>query len=196
MLLCYQWSHGSIPVDQARLKLVARGEVSDTVLGLFRDGRCVWLEELRRKRDKSHSGRVDGGRKGALKRWAKAEPKEPEELKLEVQSVPKPKKQVRIPSSSQAIRISKLFGRRLTTSWAEKEIRALRKIQPINDADLDILEEYYRNERAKGDNGFHRRDLYTFLNNYQGELDRAHRAQKTPVQRQKGDLPKGCKMIP
>lgn len=32
---------------------------------------------------------------------------------------------------------------------------------------------YTEAERAKGDDGRHRRDLLTFLNNFTGELDRA-----------------------
>lgn len=85
---------------------------------------------------------------------------------------------MRVPSSEPAKRLATLFRRRLTTEWAEKEVKRFRKLvkagcfEPL--ADLDLLERYYAFERKKGDNGCHRRDLFTFLNNYQGELDRAN----------------------
>ena len=41
-----------------------------------------------------------------------------------------------------------------------------------------MIERYYCVERAKGGHGAHRRDLTTFLNNYEGELDRARALDK------------------
>lgn len=67
--------------------------------------------------------------------------------------------------------------RRLTTHWSEKEIRQFRKLVKVhafeNKDDLALLERYYEHERKKGDKGWHKRDLYTFLNNFFGEVDRA-----------------------
>lgn len=80
------------------------------------------------------------------------------------------------PSTEPAIRIARLFSRRLSTSWSSREIKAYRKL--VKDGcfqtldDLEVVERYYFAERKK-DNGIHRRDLSTFLNNFQGELDRA-----------------------
>ena len=77
------------------------------------------------------------------------------------------------PTNPQAIRIAQLYGRRLTTAWSAKEIRAFKAISPIDPDDLDVVCRYTESERAKGDQGCHRRDLGTFLNNFSGELDRA-----------------------
>jgi hypothetical protein len=78
-----------------------------------------------------------------------------------------------VPETEIPIRIAELFQRRLTTPWLAKESKAFRAIGEISVQDLDCIEAYYESERAKGDKGIHRRDLATFLNNYQGELDRA-----------------------
>jgi hypothetical protein len=80
------------------------------------------------------------------------------------------------PTTEPAKRIARLFNRRPTTSWSEREIRAYRKL--VKDGslvldDLSLIERYYFSERKKGENGIHRRDLCTFLNNFPGELDRA-----------------------
>ena len=73
-------------------------------------------------------------------------------------------------------RIATLFGRRNTTAWSEKEVRrykVLVKDGYLTNEDMDLIERYYAFQRRKGDKGIHRRDLYTFLNNFPGELDRA-----------------------
>ncbi len=81
-----------------------------------------------------------------------------------------------IPTTEIAKRIATLFRRRLDTSWSEKEIRQYRKLVKdgsVTPDNLELLERYYAFQRRKGDNGIHRRDLYTLLNNFSGELDRA-----------------------
>ena len=78
-----------------------------------------------------------------------------------------------VPTTRTAQRIATLFNRRLTTPWSVPEIKAFRALGVIEDADLETVEKYYASERAKGDNGFHRRALETFLNNWRGELDKA-----------------------
>ncbi len=80
-----------------------------------------------------------------------------------------------IPTTEIAKRISTIFGRRITTAWSEKEVRRYKQlcrdfIPRIED--MDVIERYYVYQR-KRENGIHRRDLYTFLNNFSGELDRA-----------------------
>lgn len=88
-----------------------------------------------------------------------------------------------LPTSPHAQRISALFSRRLTTAWGEREIlayKALVKRGAVTDDALDALEAYYLNERSKGQDGRHRRDLATFLNNFDGELDRANAHQENP----------------
>jgi hypothetical protein len=78
-----------------------------------------------------------------------------------------------LPTTDNAKRIATLFRRRLTTAWSEKEVKAYKKICPIEPEELSVLEGYYEAERAKGEEGIHRRDLLTFLNNFTGEVDRA-----------------------
>ncbi len=81
-----------------------------------------------------------------------------------------------IPTTEIPDRIARLFNRRPLTPWSEKEVRRYRQL--VKDKvltsvdDLDVIERYYVYQR-KRENGIHRRDLYTFLNNFSGELDRA-----------------------
>ncbi len=68
-----------------------------------------------------------------------------------------------------------LFKRRLDTHWSEKEVKRYRKLikdKVLSDSALELIGRYYVYQRKK-ENGIHRRDLYTFLNNFAGELDRA-----------------------
>jgi hypothetical protein len=96
-----------------------------------------------------------------------------------------------LPSTPQAVRIAALFSRRPTTAWSEKESKALRAIGEIHDDDLALIEAYYAAERAKGDIGWHRRDIGTFLNNFSGELDRAraHNANAGKGRQRPGEYP-------
>jgi len=74
----------------------------------------------------------------------------------------------RVPTTSTAKRIADLYGRRHTTPWSEKEIRAFKALMPIAEADLSLVERLYKS----GDK-FARKSLLTFLNNFLGEVDRA-----------------------
>lgn len=86
------------------------------------------------------------------------------------------KKSKNLPTSDTAKRIATLFRRKLTKEWDEKEVKALRKLMPIDPEELDLIGTYYAAERDKGKEGRHRRDMVTFLNNFRGEVDRAHEA--------------------
>ena len=67
-------------------------------------------------------------------------------------------------------RIGKLFSRRPSTEWSEKEISKLRKILKRQDADNELLEiEALYNSPWP----YKRKALETFLNNWTSELDRA-----------------------
>lgn len=81
-----------------------------------------------------------------------------------------------LPTTPQSKRIATLFNRKFTTAWSEREVAAYKKLGTIPEEDLAAIERYYASERAKGDDGVHRRDLGTFLNNFAGELDRAKAA--------------------
>lgn len=86
------------------------------------------------------------------------------------------KKQV--PTSEPARRMASMFGRRESTGWSDKEIQAFKKLGAVDLEELAIVEVYHAAEKAKGENGRHRRDLFTFLNNYRGEVDRATASRK------------------
>lgn len=86
----------------------------------------------------------------------------------------------RIPTTQQSQRIAAIFHRKLTTAWSEAEVAKYKRIGIIPEDDLDALERYYAAERAKGNEGRHRRDLTTFLNNFAAELDRARNYMANP----------------
>ncbi len=81
-----------------------------------------------------------------------------------------------IPTTESAKRLATLMNRRSTTPWSDREIRRYKELVKSKCFetfdDLDLIERYYVSQRRK-DNGIHRRDLLTLLNNYTGELDRA-----------------------
>lgn len=81
-----------------------------------------------------------------------------------------------LPTAPEALAISELFGRKSQTAWSPKEITKYRDLIRRQVATLEsiaTIADYYRAEREKGPEGRHRRDLSTFLNNFDGELDRA-----------------------
>lgn len=91
------------------------------------------------------------------------------------------------PETEEGKRVAKLFNRRESTEWSDKEIKAFRKAKVTLEG-MDAIEPYYAAERAKGEDGRQRRDLMTFLNNFGGEWDRAKAvqgAQRAPT----SDLP-------
>jgi hypothetical protein len=85
-----------------------------------------------------------------------------------------------LPTTEAAITVARLFNRKLTTPWSDQEVRAFKKLNPIDPEDLALVVRYYAQERSKGEDGIHRRDLKTFLNNYSGEVDRAKAAKIKP----------------
>lgn len=82
------------------------------------------------------------------------------------------KKNGAAPTNPTAIRIGAIFNRRPTTRWSEKEIKAFKCLGQVEEDDLSVMEEYYRENSGKPDS-YLRRDLMTLLNNFSGELDRA-----------------------
>lgn len=67
-------------------------------------------------------------------------------------------------------RINRLFNRRDTTAWSEKEIKAFNAIIKRNDVETELseIERLYQSCYL-----YKRRDVITFLNNWTVELDRA-----------------------
>lgn len=102
------------------------------------------------------------------------------------------------PSSPESKSIAKLFNRKESTKWNDKEIRAFMKLRPIDKDDLALVIDYYESERACGRGQYCRHDLQTFLNNFQGEVDRArmnHTTKKKENTQQGFVLPKGYDMV-
>ncbi len=78
-----------------------------------------------------------------------------------------------VPTTPEAKTIASLFKRKESTPWQEKEVKAFKKIMPMDAEELALVCAYTEAERKKGDEGIHRRDLVTFLNNFRTEVDRA-----------------------
>jgi hypothetical protein len=66
--------------------------------------------------------------------------------------------------------LNKLYRRKSTTQWSPKDMGKLRVIMKRKDAmqELREIEEFYTSGYQ-----YRRRDIYTLLNNWTGELDRA-----------------------
>lgn len=71
-----------------------------------------------------------------------------------------------------AHRLNELYRRRESTRWSDREVRAMRKIWPVSEDDLRLIEAYYT-AAISPDKDIRRRDLLTLLNNWPGEVDRA-----------------------
>jgi len=97
------------------------------------------------------------------------------------EEIAEPKKSQLLPTTPEALAIAELFNRKPTTEWAQAEVRAFKKLLPIDCEDFELVEKYHLAQKAKGDAGIHRRDLKTFLNNFRGELDRARAWSEQPL---------------
>lgn len=73
-----------------------------------------------------------------------------------------------------ALRVAACLGRRPTTRWTAKEVRAYRRLLPLEMADLQLVEAYYAATIAPEED-IRRRDVAQLLNNWAGEVDRARR---------------------
>ena len=69
LLLCRQWATGEIPADYDRLKLIAKGEVSDHVLAKFPAGKNARMEKVRAGLEEFRKSKSESGKIGADKRW-------------------------------------------------------------------------------------------------------------------------------
>lgn len=191
-MLCYQWTHDGLPNDQATVcRLVGcDGNAVASVwhkFGICQDGkiRNPKMESVREEQTlKSHSQAVK-----AVKRWKSVNDSchgiipasnghMPEACQnhapqiSDIRSSPiVPKGTEKVPKNPTAIRISKFMGRREATAWADKEVRAFKKVK-FNEEDLALVEAYYLSERKKADN-ICRTSIQTLLNNWPGEVDRA-----------------------
>jgi|GEM_PF-1904969 len=83
-----------------------------------------------------------------------------------------------VPTTEQ-LAVGGWFHRRLETVWCDKEIAAWEGLSPIAADDLAILGRYYEATLPKAQD-YRRRDLFTLLINWSGELDRARRFKPPP----------------
>jgi len=91
------------------------------------------------------------------------EPPASPSLGLEIETVPSP-------IYPAQVEIGQWFGRRPTTRWSEKELKAWAKVpKPIDPDDWQALRWFYTQSGC----GYLRRDILTLLNNWTGEIDRA-----------------------
>ncbi len=73
-----------------------------------------------------------------------------------------------------SIRIGSIVRRKPSTDWLPKEKTALVKLYPLPEADIAVVERYYAAPMDAA-RDYRRRDLFTLLNNWPGEVDRANR---------------------
>lgn len=81
-----------------------------------------------------------------------------------------------VPTTALARRIAAIVHRKPETPWSEKEYRAYKKLfkdGAFNEVDIALVERYQAFQRKRKGGGFHRRGLYTLLNWWGVEVDRA-----------------------
>lgn len=92
-----------------------------------------------------------------------------------------------LPTTIQSKRVATIFHRKLTTPWTQKERKAYQAIGTVPEEDIAALEAYYAaNWPPNRDLNILRHDLLTFLNNFPGEVGRAHAASHQPSKRTRG----------
>ena len=84
----------------------------------------------------------------------------------------------RQPKTNHGQRIHAMFNRGPRASWSDKELKALSRLEPFDTDDFDLVEKHYLT--GGSGHGYIRTDVQTFLNNYQGEVDRAKGKQNQP----------------
>ncbi len=96
------------------------------------------------------------------------------------------------PKTQTAKRVGAIMHRKSSTRWQVKEINAYLILLPIEESDLASMERYYRmNWPPRHGKNILRTDLYTLLNWWSGELDRANVWNEAHP-----DKPKPRKIIP
>lgn len=90
------------------------------------------------------------------------------------------------PKDSAQITVGQWFKRRPSTPWSEKEARAWRKITAGKTsealaAEVELLAAYYTATISPPQKDIRRRDVFTLLNNWNGELDRARSFNPNPT---------------
>lgn len=68
-LLCYQWTHDSLPIAPLKVNRIAGAKVSADVMAKFPNGKNARLETVRENLNKYRENRKNSGKAGAEKRW-------------------------------------------------------------------------------------------------------------------------------
>ena len=101
------------------------------------------------------------------------------------------KKRLRVEANSKLeVRINSWFGRRPTTLWTIADHEAIVQLNP-SEAEIRLLEVYYRHDPDDPDKDFRRTSRTTMLNNWTGEVDRAIRfdkRRKAPLYKERNRL--------
>jgi uncharacterized protein YdaU (DUF1376 family) len=165
--------------------------------GKLRNGR---LESIREERQRFVEKQAISGKKGAELRWKNGKPNglpiatllatpmaTPMANALPEHSSPSPSptpsNTLNTPLTPQEggeevealkLRIGSWFGRRESTVWSQKEIKALKAVCKLKTPrdDLDALEARYRSS-----NRYLRKDIGTLLNNWNTEIDKSKQTQ-------------------
>jgi hypothetical protein len=91
----------------------------------------------------------------------------------------KNKEEMNLFAAEQRKRLGAIFNRREKTAWSDKEEKAFKKLCPIDNEDLWMVERRYLAERKKNPkDNYLRRELLTLLNNWPGEVDKAREFHK------------------
>lgn len=86
-----------------------------------------------------------------------------------------------LPKTDLEKRLAGIVHRKLTTRWSDKELAALKALGDVPEDDLKTLEAYYSaNWPPQHGENILRTSLGTLLNNFPGEVDRAHAWASTP----------------
>lgn len=98
---------------------------------------------------------------------------EMELISLECDEKPEPKTKAPWTPDPIQKRINAIFRRRDSTKWMPKELRSYKLISPIAESDLQAIEKYYAATITEKD--YRRREIFTLLNNWAGEVDKANK---------------------
>jgi len=189
-LLCVQWSKGYVSqTDFDRMTLAMPPHSQAICQEKFeKDAEgCMRNARLEKERQKQASYRKKQTENANLRWHGSANPdaKEmPPHMPEACSPSPSPSNTLNHTGSDEdpevetlRLRIGSWFKRRPTTKWSEKEIRALKSVLKLNTPpeDIDALERWY----LSGD-PYLRRDPFTLLNNWNGEIDKARGKASAP----------------
>lgn len=189
-LLCIQWSKGSLTENDFQRVCIGMPPHSQRICqdkfqidadGNYRNKR---LEAEREKQDQYRKKQTDN----ANKRWVGNATAYATALPADMPNVcspsptPTPKEDTNAPKSPNRLtvdlspeleafrlRVGAMVRRRPETKWSPKELKALKEVFELNtpEEDIKLVEARYRS-----DDKYLRRELYTLLNNWNGEVDK------------------------